>query len=76
MKMRHWRNREGLTLEAFGKLIGRSHVTVMRLERGDNQPDKETVQAVYEATHGEVTLHDWFTEDGKPIPQAEESEAA
>lgn len=54
---------------AFGKRIGRSHVTVMRIERGKNPPDKETVQAIYEATNGEVTLLDWFTEDGHPIPQ-------
>lgn len=70
MKLRTWRAREKLSLTAFGAMINRSHVTVMRIERGTNPPDKDTIQAIYEATNGEVSLHDWFTEDGQPIPQA------
>lgn len=77
MKLKDWRAREGLSLSAFGEMIGRSHVTVMRIERGDNPPDKDTIQAIYDATKGEVTLLDWFTEDGHPIPQdASMSDAA
>jgi len=74
MKLRDWRARKGLTLEAVGKLIGRSAVTVMRIEKGENPPDRETINSIYEATDGKVTLHDWFTEDGLPVPQ--DSEAA
>lgn len=70
MKLRHWRARAGLSLAEVGRGVGRSHVTVMRIERGDNPPDKETVQAIYEFTKGEVSLLDWFTEDGTPIPQS------
>lgn len=76
MKLRDWRARKDLTLDAVGKMIGRSAVTVMRIEKGENPPDRETINKIYEATNGEVTLHDWFTEDGKPIPQVDESEAA
>ena len=69
MKLRAWRALKGLSLSAVGDLIGCSHVTVMRLEKGENPPDRMTIEKIYRATDGAVTLRDWFSEDGKPVPQ-------
>jgi len=73
MKLRDWRAREGLSLEACGERLGLSHATLSRIERGKHYPDRETIQKIFERTDGEVTLHDWFTEDGKPIPQSDDT---
>lgn len=53
----------------MGGLIGRAHSTVLRLERGDQLPDVETIKAIFNATNGEVSLHDFFSADGTPKPQ-------
>lgn len=76
MKLKDWRAREGLSLEAAGERLDLSHATLSRIERGKNYPDRETVQKIFDRTNGEVTLHDWFTEGGKPISQGEDTEAA
>jgi len=69
MKLRDWRTREKLSLARMGGLIGRAHTTVLRLERGDQLPDADTMKRVFEATNGEVSLHDFFSADGTPKPQ-------
>ena len=69
MKLRDWRTREKLSLARMGKLIGRAHSTVLRLERGDQLPDADTIRRVFQATNGEVSLHDFFSADGTPKPQ-------
>lgn len=74
MKLKDWRARERKTLEECGKLFSCSHVTVLRLERGDNPPDRETMKAIYDATNGEVTLHDWLSADATPKAQKTEDE--
>lgn len=75
MKLIDWRAREGLSLEAFGRLINRSYVTVMRLERGDHVPAPDVMKAIYDATNGEVTLHDWLSADATPKPQKTDDES-
>lgn len=70
MKLKDWRTREKLSLSRMGELIGRAHTTVMRLERGKNVPDPDTMRRIFEATNGEVSLHDFFSADGTPKPQA------
>lgn len=73
MKLKQWRQRQNLTLAQMGRLIGRSHVTVLRLEKGDSKPDPDTLKAIFDATNGEVSLHDFFAADGtlKTIQAAE-----
>jgi len=66
MNLREWRLRQKITLSEMGRRIGRSHVTVLRLERGENKPDTATLQAIFAATNGEVSLHDFFAADGTP----------
>lgn len=69
MKLKDWRTREKLSLSRMGGLIGRAHTTVLRLERGDQLPDTDTMRKIFEATNGEVSLHDFFSADGTPKPQ-------
>ena len=76
MKLKDWRAREGLTLAQAGELFGVSHPTVLRIEKGETSPSEESMRRIYEATKGEVTLHDFFTADGQPIPQIDEDAAA
>jgi len=64
MQLREWRQRQKLTLTAMGRLIGRNHATVLRLERGDTLPDPSTLKRIFDATNGEVSLHDFFAADG------------
>ena len=70
MKLKDWRARENLSLARMGKLIDRAHTTVLRLERGDQLPDSDTMRRIFDATNGEVSLHDFFSADGTPKPQA------
>lgn len=70
MKLRDWRTREKLSLSRMGELIDRAHTTVLRLERGDQLPDGDTIRRIFEATNGEVSLHDFFSADGTPKPQS------
>lgn len=43
-----------LTLDQFGELIGRSGATVSRIARGIHKPDWSTMEAILQATSGEV----------------------
>lgn len=43
-----------LTLDQFGELIGRSGATVSRIARGVHKPDWSTMEAILQATGGEV----------------------
>jgi transcriptional regulator with XRE-family HTH domain len=70
MKLHQWRSREGLSLAQMGKLIHRAHTTVMRLESGASVPDMVTMKAIFDATNGEVSLHDFLAADGSPKPQS------
>lgn len=70
MKLKDWRTREKLSLSQMGDRIGRAHSTVLRLEQGAQLPDVETIKAIFDATNGEVSLHDFFSADGTPKPQS------
>lgn len=71
MKLKDWRSRERLSLAQMGRRIGKSYVTVMRLERGDHVPAPDVMKRIFDATNGEVTLHDWLAADGEPKPQGQ-----
>ena len=45
------RRRRKLTSKAFAELIGMSPVTVTRLEKGNNEPEPETVDAIAKILH-------------------------
>tara|TARA_R110000868_G_scaffold25980_1_gene100687 strand:+ start:1641 stop:1928 length:288 start_codon:yes stop_codon:yes gene_type:complete len=70
MKLKDWRTRENLSLARMGKLVNRAHTTILRIERGEQPPDVETIRRIFEATNGEVSLHDFFSADGSPKPQS------
>lgn len=69
MKLKDWRTREKYSLTRMGELIERAHTTVLRLERGEQLPDPDTMRRIFEATNGEVSLHDFYSADGTPKPQ-------
>lgn len=49
-----------MTDAAFGRLISRSHTTVLRLKNGAIRPSLETAQAIRDATGGAVTADDFM----------------
>lgn len=58
-KLATYLKREKLTLDQFGKRIGRSAATVSRLARAVNKPDWDTAEAIERATEGEITISDF-----------------
>lgn len=58
-KLAAYLKREKLTLDQFGKRIGRTAATVSRLARGVNKPDWDTAEAIATATKGEITISDF-----------------
>lgn len=62
MKLRDYRKSQNLTLDELAARIGRSAATVSRIERGKNQPDWATLDAIERATEGAVTPNDFRQE--------------
>lgn len=58
MNLTEWRKLKGVTLAQFGETVGRSHVSIMRLERGEQWPGAKVIAAIIEATEGAVTADD------------------
>jgi len=49
----------GLTYQAFGKLIGVGESTVCRYLRGQRMPSRETMFRIQRATQGDVPASCW-----------------
>jgi transcriptional regulator with XRE-family HTH domain len=62
MRLSDYLTEKNLTLEAFGKLIGRDASTVSRIARGVVHPEPATVRAIMTATDGAVTANDFVEE--------------
>jgi transcriptional regulator with XRE-family HTH domain len=75
MKLADYLKANKITLETFAKQIGRDTSTISRLARGLNRPDWDTMQAIAEATNGEVQPND-FLEAASPSPLPAVSESA
>lgn len=74
MKLRDWRkNRRKLTMAEAVDVLGLSQSSISRIERGEQWPDKATMQQIVDRTAGEVTPNDFFID---PTPAPEENEAA
>lgn len=58
--LRVWRTRKGMSLEEFGRRIGRSAAAVSRYEAGIRDPRRQTLQAIARATGGKITAADFF----------------
>lgn len=58
MNLTEWRKLKGVTLAQLGELVGRSHVSIMRLEKGEQWPGAGVIAAIIEATDGAVTADD------------------
>jgi transcriptional regulator with XRE-family HTH domain len=55
MKLRHYLSHNGLTLAAFGGMVGVSHATVSRWLRGEIAPSYARLRKIEEVTGGAVT---------------------
>lgn len=55
-----YRKRNGLTLEAFGKLVGAAKGTVSKWEAGDAMPRRPALGKIADATENEVTANDFM----------------
>lgn len=62
MKLSDYLSANGLTLAAFAAKSGLSVPTVSRLRRGLNRPDWKTLDAINEATDGQVTANDFYAQ--------------
>lgn len=70
MKLRDWRKQRNLTMAEAVEILGLSQPSISRLERGEQWPDKTTIQRIIERTDGEVTANDFLLEGG-PLPVVE-----
>jgi transcriptional regulator with XRE-family HTH domain len=66
MKLSDYLSANGLTLAAFAAKSGLSVPTVSRLRRGLNRPDWKTLDAINEATDGQVTANDFYGQTNTP----------
>lgn len=62
MKLCDYLSANGMTLAAFAAKSGLSVPTVSRLRRGLNRPDWKTLDAINEATGGQVTANDFYAQ--------------
>ena len=77
MKLSEWLDSQNLSDAEFGRQIGKTHSTVLRLKRGEIRPTLETVEAVREATNGAVQADDFLSPfTPKPPKSVQPSEAA
>jgi transcriptional regulator with XRE-family HTH domain len=60
VKLSDWLKQEGLTQEAFGKLLGSDQGHVSDLVRGKVRPRLESVAKIEHVTKGQVTAQDWL----------------
>ena len=75
MKLRDWRkNRRKLTMAQAVDVLGLSQSSISRIERGEQWPDKDTMQQIMDRTDGEVTPNDFMLESTSP-PDVQESAA-
>ena len=67
------RKENGLTLEAFGGLIGISNPAVSRIERGLNNPSSQTILLICREFH---VREEWLREGIEPMRDTEPAAAA
>lgn len=60
MKLKEWLSKEGLTQEAFAKLLGSDQGHVSDLVRGKVRPRLDSVARIEEVTKGVVRAQDWL----------------
>ena len=71
MRLKTYRDREKLTLEAFGSLIGRSKSTVQRYEEGIVTPSLKMARRIELLTAGAVGPADFYDTDASHGDQAQ-----
>lgn len=59
MKLREWRQAQGLSMEQLGDLIGLTQSSVSRIENGKNRPEWGTLDRIVQVTDGAVTPNDF-----------------
>ena len=60
MKLRGWRNKNGVSRSAFAEKIKTSDETVRRYENGDRIPTRDIMSKITEVTGGEVMAGDFY----------------
>ena len=58
MDLNHWLEEKGISLAAFGQMIGKSAPTVSRLVHGQGNTDSDTLLQIERVTKGAVTATD------------------
>lgn len=60
MKLSEWLETQNLSDAEFGRRIGKTHSTVLRLKRGEIRPSMDTVEVIRSETNGAVTGDDFL----------------
>lgn len=63
MTLADYLTEQNLTLDAFGRRVGRSAATISRIARGLHRPDWETMDLIQRETDGRVTPNDYRATD-------------
>ena len=71
--LRTWRKAQKITLGELSKRLGMSDASLSRIERGEQWPDRETIQRIVDETNGDVSINDLF-EAGALAPRVEAAE--
>ena len=58
--LRAWRKSQKITLDELSKRIGISDASLSRIERGEQWPDRATIQRIVAETNGDVGINDFF----------------
>jgi transcriptional regulator with XRE-family HTH domain len=58
--LRTWRKAQKITLGELSKRLGMSDASLSRIERGEQWPDRETIQRIVDETNGDVSINDLF----------------
>jgi transcriptional regulator with XRE-family HTH domain len=58
MTLKDYLNHHSLSLKAFGNLCGLSAPTVLRVRDGLHMPSRRTLDAIVNATNGDVPIQD------------------
>jgi transcriptional regulator with XRE-family HTH domain len=65
MKLGAYLELQKITLEAFGKTIGRTRQAVSRYVADERMPDRDTMAKIVTATQGAVTANDFYSPASK-----------
>ena len=72
--LRTWRKAQKITLGELSKRLGMSDASLSRIERGEQWPDRDTIQKIVAETNGGVSINDFFELAAPAAPRVKAAE--